>query len=70
MNNEPVEILNLNSNNYTNKMSIVETYGEDLTKKEFITDPAIGRDKEINQMILTLLTPEKGCFIDWKSWYR
>ena len=67
MNNEPVEILNLNSNNYTSKMSIVETYGEDLTKKEFITDPAIGRDKEINQMILTLLTPEKGALLIGKA---
>lgn len=41
------------------KISMLERYGEDLTSKEYITDPAIARDEEIKQVILTLLTPEK-----------
>ena len=28
-----------------NKISVLERYGEDLTKKEYITNPSIGRDK-------------------------
>jgi len=44
-------------------ISMLERYGEDLTEKEFVTDPAIGRDSEIKQMILTLLTPEKSALL-------
>ena len=29
------------------KVSILERYGENLTAKEYIVDPAIGRDQEI-----------------------
>jgi len=42
---------------------MLERYGEDLTAKEYITDPAIGREAEIKQMILTLLTPEKSALL-------
>ena len=45
------------------EISMLERYGEDLTAKEYITDPAIGRDSEIKQMILTLLTPEKSALL-------
>ena len=38
-------------------------YGECLTDKTYITDPAIARDEEIKQMILTLLTPEKSALL-------
>lgn len=44
-------------------ISMLERYGEDLTAKEYITDPAIGRDNEIKQIILTLLTPEKSALL-------
>ncbi|MCM1053512.1 MAG: AAA family ATPase [Ruminococcus sp.] len=44
-------------------ISMLERYGEDLTNKNYITDPAIGRDNEIKQMILTLLTPEKSALL-------
>ena len=44
-------------------ISMLDTYGECLTDKEFITDPAIARDEEIKQMILTLLTPEKSALL-------
>lgn len=45
------------------EISMLERYGEDLTNKEYITDPAIGRDNEIKQTILTLLTPEKSALL-------
>ena len=40
--------------------SMLEKYGENFTKREYITNPAIGRDEEIKQLILILLTPEKS----------
>lgn len=40
--------------------SLLERYGENFTKREYITNPAIGRDEEIKQLILVLLTPEKS----------
>ncbi len=45
------------------KISMLERYGDNFTKKEFITDPAIARDNEIKQCILTLLTPEKSALL-------
>ena len=43
-----------------NKFSLLEQYGENFSTKEYITNPAIGRDKEIGELIVTLLTPEKS----------
>ena len=43
--------------------SMLETYGECLTDKEYVTNPAIERDNEIKQIILTLLTPEKSALL-------
>lgn len=48
-------------------ISMLERYGENLTKKEYITDPAIGRDEEIKQCLLTLLTPEKSALLVGKA---
>ena len=45
------------------KVSILETYGENLSKKEYVTNPAIGRDYEIEQAIEILLTPEKSALL-------
>lgn len=45
------------------KISMLERYGENLTVKEYITDPAIAREDEIKQCILTLLTPEKSALL-------
>lgn len=45
------------------KISMLDRYGENLTEKEYITDPAIARDDEIKQAILTLLTPEKSALL-------
>ena len=49
------------------KISMIERYGDDLTKKEYITDPAIARDKEIKDCILILLTPEKSALLVGKA---
>lgn len=43
--------------------SLLDNYGEELTSKEYITDPAICRDEEIKEIILVLLTPEKGAMM-------
>ena len=45
------------------KFSLLESYGENLTLKNYITDPAIARDEEIKESILVLLTPEKGALL-------
>jgi len=45
------------------KISMLERYGIELTTQEYITDPAIARDEEIKQVILTLLTPEKSALL-------
>ncbi len=42
---------------------ILERYGENFTEKEYITNPAIGRDEEIKNLILVLLTPEKSAIL-------
>ena len=44
-------------------ISIMKSYGGDLTAKEYVTNPAIARDTEINQMILALLTPDKSAIL-------
>lgn len=40
--------------------SVLDNYGEDLTKKTYVTNPAIARDEEIKRLIIVLLTPEKS----------
>ena len=74
---EILEFEDLNSNqskenkeeNYTKppKVSILETYGENLSKKEYVTNPAIGREHEIEQTIEILLTPEKSALLVGKA---
>ena len=49
------------------KVSILDTYGENLSKKEYVTNPAIGRDFEIEQTIEILLTPEKSALLVGKA---
>jgi len=64
MNNEPIEVLDLEQETLeTSSFSIIEKYGENLSEKEFITNPAIGRDEEINKMMLALITPDKGALL-------
>ena len=42
------------------RISILKTYGENFQEKTYITNPAIGRDEQIKELILILLTPDKS----------
>ena len=48
-------------------ISILESYGEDLTGKTYVTDPAIARDDEIKKLMIVLLTPEKSGLLIGKA---
>lgn len=48
-------------------ISILESYGEDLTSKSYVTDPAIARDEEIKKLMIVLLTPEKSGLLIGKA---
>lgn len=45
------------------QFSVLDRYGENFTDKEYVTNPAIGRDEEIKQLLLVLLTPEKSAIL-------
>lgn len=49
------------------KVSIIDSYGDNLTIKKYITNPSIARDEEINKIILILLTPEKSAILTGKA---
>ena len=40
--------------------SILEMYGENLTLNKYIVNPAVARDKELKELVMVLLTPEKS----------
>lgn len=42
---------------------MIEKYGKDYTKIDYLTNPAIGRDEEIKELIVALLTPEKSAIL-------
>lgn len=48
------------SENVSDEYSIIKMYGEDLTKKTYVTNPAIARESEIKKLIIVLLTPDKS----------
>ena len=45
------------------EFNVLNSYGEDLTNKKYITNPAIARDEEIKKLIMVLLTPEKSAIL-------
>ena len=47
----------------TKRMSMLDSYGENFCEKTYITNPAIGRDKQIKEMVLILLTPDKSAVL-------
>ena len=49
--------------NFEANFSVLDRYGENVTNNEFITNPAIGRDEQIKELILILLTPEKSAIL-------
>lgn len=59
MNDEIIDV-SVNTNINNNKISLIERYATDLTKKVYYTDPSIARDDELKKMMLILFTPEKS----------
>lgn len=51
--------LNINPQDFP----IISNYCENLTAKEYITNPAIAREDEIKKTILVLLTPDKSALL-------
>lgn len=45
------------------RISMLENYGENFQENNYITNPAIGRDEQIKQLILILLTPDKSAVL-------
>ena len=45
------------------RISMLDNYGENFQKNNYITNPAIGRDKQIKDLILILLTPDKSAVL-------
>ena len=45
------------------RISMLKNYGENFNEREYITNPAIGRDKQIKELILILLTPDKSAVL-------
>ena len=50
----------------TSNYSFIDKYGDNFTNKEYVTNPAIGRDEEIKKLILILLTPDKSAILTGK----
>lgn len=48
------------------RISVLKYYGENFQNKEYITNPAIGRDEQIKQLILILLMSEKSAILTGK----
>lgn len=61
--NKEIEIIDFEDSNNTDDLYILNTYGEDLTAKTYITNPAIARESEIKQTMIVLLTPEKSALL-------
>lgn len=57
----------VNNNLSFNTFSVIEHYGEDLTDKTYITNPAIARETELKKLIMVLLTPEKSALLVGKA---
>ncbi|MDD2391751.1 MAG: AAA family ATPase [Bacilli bacterium] len=60
-----IEVLGLEKVEQSKKqeLSVVDMYGENLTIKTYITNPAIAREEEIKKLIIVLLTPDKSALL-------
>ncbi len=54
------EVLKSSNSSNKNEHKMIDRYGEILTSKTYVTDPAIAREDEIKKIMLTLFTPEKS----------
>lgn len=50
----------------SNNNSFIKRYGVNFTSQEYVVNPAIGRDKEIKELALVLLTPDKSAILTGK----
>lgn len=48
------------------KNSFIKRYGVNFTEQEYVVNPAIGRDKELKELALVLLTPDKSAILTGK----
>ena len=48
------------------KNSFIERYAINFTEQEYVVNPAIGREKEIRELALVLLTPDKSAILTGK----
>ena len=48
------------------KDSFIKRYGINFTDQEYVVNPAIGREKELRELALVLLTPEKSAILTGK----
>lgn len=48
------------------KNSFIKRYGINFTDQEYVVNPAIGRDLELKQLALVLLTPDKSAILTGK----
>ena len=52
-------------NNETND-TFIKRYGVNFTEQEYVVNPAIGREKELKELSLVLLTPDKSAILTGK----
>lgn len=50
-----------------NNFSVLNNYAEELTAREYLTNPAIARENELKKLIIVLLTPEKSGLLVGKA---
>ena len=69
--NNDIEVLDVKDENTVDSktvdFSVVKAYGEDLTAKTYITNPAIAREEEIKKLMIVLLTPDKSGLLIGKA---
>lgn len=52
--------------NANNNDKFIKRYGVNFTEQEYVVNPAIGREKEIKELSLVLLTPDKSAILTGK----
>ncbi len=70
--NDEIEVLDIKNDDNdvdssTVNFSVIKAYGEELTAKKYITNPAIARESEIKKLIIVLLTPDKSGLLIGKA---
>ena len=64
-----IEIIDFGNEQTEEKIStpILDMYGEDLTAKTYVTNPAIAREEEIKKLMVVILTPDKSALLVGKA---